>query len=99
MSVYLNRNEAFTYDGANRLKTMQDPVGNTTFGYTSGWLSTEDGPWASDLFGMSYTNLLRKGTTLQRPCQGDLTESFIYDKPRRLQTLTSLAGTFGYSFQ
>jgi YD repeat-containing protein len=65
-NLYPTRQEVFTYDAANRLKTMLDAAGSTTFNYmTNGWLSAEDAPWASDVISFSYTNLLRSGFTLE----------------------------------
>ena len=44
----------------------------------------------------SYANKLRTGLSLQEPSASDWTESYGYDSAKRLTSLTSLAGAFGY---
>jgi RHS repeat-associated protein len=89
----------FTYDADNRLQTMADAVGTTTFGYTPvGQLQREIGPWPSSTLTYSYSQQLRQTLTLTQP-GGDWVETYVPDPmARRLQSLSSPAGTFGYTF-
>ncbi len=47
---------------------------------------------------LGYTSRLRTSLALQQPVIGDWTESFVNDSARRLQSLTSPAGTFTYGY-
>ena len=77
---------------------MVDAVGATAYSYTSGGqLWTEDGPFASDTVTNSYSNRSRVGLSLQQPT-GVWTNGFGYDVTRRLVSVTSPAGAFGYGF-
>jgi len=95
----VNTNIVLAYDALNRLTSMIDAVGTTSYGYdVAGQLLTEDGPWASDIVSYGYNNRLRTSLTLQAPNASPWTESYVYDAARRLQTLTSPAGSFGYTY-
>ncbi len=90
---------SYTYDPLDRLSQMVDAVGTTIYTYHgSGNLLSEDGPWASDTVTLGYNNArLRNSLTLQQPA-GTWGQSYGYDTSRRLQTLTSGAGTSTYSY-
>jgi RHS repeat-associated protein len=89
---------SLTYDPLNRLRTMLDAVGTTTFNYTpAGQLASEDGPWANDTVTNTYVQGLRTAMSLNSQ-PSTLNFSYGYDNARRLQTLTSPAGSFGYSY-
>ena len=96
-------NVGATYDSLNRLMTLSDPVGATSFGYQNfgafqGALSSEDGPWASDIVGHHYANRLPQNITLQQP-SGSWSLIFGYDNVMRLGGLTSSsAGLFKYAY-
>lgn len=91
---------AMQYDANNRLISMVDAVGTTTYSYTEfGALLSEDGPWADDTVSYSYTsNRLRSGMTLLQPNATAWTQSYTYDDSSRLSSITSPAGTFTYSY-
>jgi hypothetical protein len=46
----------------------------------------------------SYANKLRTGLSVQEPSASDWTESYGYDSAKRLTSLTSPAGAFGYVY-
>jgi RHS repeat-associated protein len=78
---------------------MVDAAGTTAFTYNNaGLLQSEDGPWAYDTVSYSYANKLRTGLSLQEPSASDWTESYAYDVTKRLTSLTSPAGAFGYVY-
>jgi RHS repeat-associated protein len=86
------------YDALNRLTNMVDGVGVTKYTYTSGgFLYTEDGPFASDTVTNLYFDRLRVGLGLQQPT-GAWTNGFGYDAAKRLTSVTSPAGAFGYTY-
>jgi RHS repeat-associated protein len=87
------------YDVLNRLTNMVDALGATVYGYDAvGELTAETGPWASDTVNYTYENRLRMGLSLQTPGGASWTQSYGYDLARRLKTLTSPAGSFGYVY-
>ena len=91
-----------TYDGLDRLLTMTDALGTSGFTYQNfgafmGAVATEHGPWASDTVTHAYLNRLPSSLTLAQP-SGSFGETFSYDGLARLQSLTSPAGTFAYSY-
>lgn len=90
---------SMSYDALNRVQTMVDGIGTTSYAFTSGGqLQSEDGPWASDTVTYTYQNRLRTGLNLQAPNASDWVQSYGYDGARRMGTLTSPAGTFSYTY-
>ena len=88
----------FQYDAMNRVTNMVDAAGTTKYSYTAaGQLLTEDGPFDSDTVTNIYNQRLRTGLILEQPTDVWWT-SFGYDAARRLTSVASPAGTFGYSF-
>ena len=91
-----------TYDELNRIKSMDDTVGSSTFGYQNfgafeGALLGENGPWASDTLTHSYANRLPQSLTLTQP-NGPWGKNYTYDSLLRLTTVASPAGSFTYSY-
>ncbi len=88
------------YDANNRLISMIDAVGTTTYSYTDfGALLSEDGPWADDTVSYSYTsNRLRSQLTLLQPNASSWVQNYSYDSSARLSTLTSPAGAYTYTY-
>lgn len=88
----------FAYDPLNRLTNMVDGIGTTAFSYTDGnELLTEDGPFASDILTNNYVNRLRTSLSLQQP-SGVWTNQFEFDEAKRLTSVRSPAGAFGYTY-
>jgi RHS repeat-associated protein len=89
---------ALSYDPLNRLTNMVDAVGTTAFSYSQvGQLLSEAGPWANDTVSYTYAQWLRTTLSLSQP-SGSWSQTYGYDNARRLNSLTSPAGTFGYSY-
>src|SRR5262249_6837015 len=90
----------FVYDSANRVTSMTDTNGTTSYTYsTGGLLLSEDGPFADDLVSYTYTsNRLRKSLVLQQPLASAWTQTYAYDAARRLTNVTAPSGSFGYSY-
>jgi len=89
----------FTYNAMNWLTNMSDGIGTTTFTYTpAGQLASETGPWASDTISYSYFDRLRTNLDLEQPNALDWKQDYEYDDANRLQTITSPAGAFGYTY-
>jgi len=87
------------YDVLNRLTNMVDAVGVTQYGYDAvGQLLSEDGPWASDTVSYSYQNRLRNGMSILAPNASAWAVAYSYDAAKRLTSVTSPAGVFGYTF-
>ena len=87
------------YDAMNRLTNMVDGVGTTAYGYDAiGELLSEGGLWPNDAVSYTYTNRLRTGLSVQAPNASAWTEGYGYDSARRLTSLSSPAGTFGYIY-
>src|SRR3989442_10858755 len=81
------------YDALDRLTSMVDAAGTTTYGYTSfGALQSEDGPWDNDTVTYSYANQLRSGLSLAQPSASPWAQSYGYDAASRLNSLSSPAG-------
>jgi len=90
---------SYLYDPLSRLTNMADAVGTTRFTYTAGGrLDTEDGPWTSDSVSRSYIEGQRTSLSLQQPLASSWSQNYTYDSARRLQSLTSPAGVFGYDY-
>jgi len=94
----VSSNIALAYDALNRLTRMVDGVGTNTFGYSEiGQLTNETGPWAGDTVSVGYGQQLRTSLSLSEP-SGTWSQSYGYDNARRLNSVGSGAGSFGYSF-
>jgi RHS repeat-associated protein len=90
---------SLAYDALNRLKNMVDAVGTTIYVYTSADLvQSEDGPWANDTVNYVYNNTLRTSLTLQAPNATAWSQTYGYDAAGRLQSLSSPAGSFTYTY-
>ena len=86
---------AFDYDPLNRVKQMTDAAGITLFAFTkASQLASEDGPWSNDLLTNIFAQQLRSSSTLGTTW----TNSYGYDSARRMNTVTSGAGSFGTAF-
>jgi RHS repeat-associated protein len=95
----VSSNIVLQYDALNRLTNLVDAVGTTVYSYDQvGQLLSEVGPWTNDTVSYTYTNRLRTGLSLLQPGTSAWTESYGYDSTRRLNSLTSSAGTFGYTY-
>ncbi len=96
----LTPNVSLTYDQNNRLKTMADAAGNTTFTWSElGTLAAEDGPWVSDTISFGYNDTgLRQALTLVQPNASPWTQAYAYDGNWRLKELTSPSGGFTNTF-
>ncbi len=96
---HINQPLSFAYDAINEMTSMLDGLGTTAFTYTpGGQLASESGPWAGDTVAYAYTNRLRTKLDLQQPNADDWVESYAYDTANRMKSVTSPAGTFGYSY-
>ena len=78
---------------------MVDAVDTTVYSYASQLLASEDGPWDNDSVSYTYSNRLRSGLTLVQPNASPLSQSYGYDAANRLQTLSSPAGAFAYTYK
>ena len=96
--IYPQQTNSFAYDALNRLTNMVDAVGTTAFSYTpAGRLQSENGPWTSDTVTFNYAQGLRTNLTLSQTTS-NWSQSYGYDSGWRMNTITSPAGTFGYSY-
>jgi len=92
------------YDSLNRITSMSDAVGSSTFTYQNfgafqGALATEDGPWVNDSVLHSYSNRLLQEMSLLQPGPSPWNETYGYDSLQRLTSINSTtAGTFGYTY-
>ena len=78
---------SFSYDALNRLSTMLDAVGTTTFGYTpAGQLQSENGPWANDSVTYTYAQGLRTAMSLNSQ-PSTINFSYGYDSAWRMAIL------------
>jgi RHS repeat-associated protein len=88
-----------SYDAMNRLTNMMDGVGTTHYSYdAASQLLSEDGPWANDTMSYTYANRLRMGLSLTEPNTSVWNQSYGYDSARRLFSVSSPAGAFGYQY-
>jgi RHS repeat-associated protein len=91
---------SMSYDVLNRMTDMVDAVGTTRYTYdTVGELLSEDGPWSSDVVNYTYANRLRTGLSVSAPNASAWSQSYGYDAARRLTSITSPAGLFGYTYK
>lgn len=90
---------SLSYDGDNRLTSMVDGIGTTTYTYDQvGQLSSERGLWPDDTVNYTYQNRLRMTLSLAHPSGSPWTEDFGYDDARRLIGVRSSAGEFDYTY-
>ena len=93
---------ALIYDANNRVTSMTDAAGTTTYTYTAwGAPLTEDGPWTSttDLLTYAYDTARRRtGATLSQPGGGTFATTYWFDVAGRMNSVISPAGatTYGY---
>ncbi len=90
---------SFAYDALNRSTNMVDGVGTTAYSYdAAGQLLSEAGPWADDdTVSYTYANRLRTVLNLSQPSDS-WAQSYGYDTARRLTSVSSSAGAFGYQY-
>ncbi len=92
---------SFAYDILSRLTTMVDQVGTNTRAYTAtGQLLTEavtGANWSNNIVSNSYSQGHRVALTLTQP-SGSWSQSYVYDAAWRMQTNTSPAGSFIYTY-
>ena len=92
-------NLSLSYDALNRLTNMVDAVGTTAYSYdAAGQLLSEGGLWPNDTVSYTYVNRLRTGLSVQSPNSTAWSQGYGYDDARRLTSLSSPAGTFGYEY-
>lgn len=90
---------SLSYDADNRLTNMVDGIGTTAYSYDQvGQLTNEGGLWPNDDVSYSYQNRLRMELSLAHPSGSSWTQDYEYDDARRLTTIVSPAGTFGYAY-
>ena len=78
---------------------MVDAVGTTAYSYDNvGQLLSEGGLWPDDTVSYTYNNQLRTELNLLQPNASAWSQSYSYDSARRLTSITSPAGTFGYNY-
>ena len=79
---------------------MVDAAGTTKYAYTNGLLVSEDGPWSSDTVSYNYNAArLRSQMVLIQPTGNAWTNTYLYDAAKRLTSVTSPAGPFGYAYK
>src|ERR1700691_1387493 len=89
----------FIYDRDNRMTSMGDGFGWTSFTYTQiGQLASETGPWPSDAVRYTYSDQLRTKLDLQQPTASEWMQAFGYSGANRLTNIASPAGTFTYTY-
>jgi len=97
---------SFTYDpNYNRIKTMIDGIGTTTYGYNpiavppalgAGQLASIDGPLLNDAIAFGYDQL---GRVTNRSINGSLNSaSWTFDSLGRVSSATNKLGTFNYGY-
>lgn len=86
----------FTYDRFDRMTAMSDGIGTTGYSYDNlDRITAIDGPWQNDTVSYTYDAHDRQ-TGLA--VNGQYPVSYAYDAQERLGSVTSPAGTFGYSY-
>jgi len=92
----------YTYDALNRLASMTDQVGTSSYTYTSNnQLASEDGPWSGDAvtYGYDVNTQRRNSMILQQPSGIPVTQNYYYDLAHRLYNIGSPIGSFTYLFK
>ncbi len=85
----------YAYDSLNRLRTMTDLFGSTTFSNTpTGNPLSEDGPWSNDAVIYGYTEGLRTSMSV-----GSQSFGYSFDSAWRMSAVGSPAGTFHYGYE
>lgn len=88
------------YDKLNRLTNMVTS-GTFTNNYSYdavGQLLSEGGLWPNDTVSYTYANRLRNSLSVQAPNSSTWNQGYAYAAARRLTSLTSPAGAFGYIY-
>jgi RHS repeat-associated protein len=92
--VATGQSVSYALDALHQVIGMADQVGTTQFGHTpTGQLQSETAPWPGSTLTLGYTEGLRTSLSL-----GSFSVGYHYDSAWRLDTLTSPAGTFNYSY-
>lgn len=93
-SYPLNPQIVFYYDRDGRLTNMVDGIGSTLFTYSAvGQLQSEGGIWANDTVTRLYNNRLRSSLTLNSQIT-----SYSFDSGHRLNSISGVGGSFGYTY-
>lgn len=73
-------------------------MGTNFYNYdAAGQLLSEGGLWPNDVVNFIYANRLRNSMSIMEPNASAWDQSYGYDNARRLSSVTSLAGSFGYT--
>lgn len=94
----------FGYDGLNRVVSMADGVGTTSFTWTpAGQLTSETGPWPDDGISYAYNSARQRvGLSLLQPNASPWVQTYTYEWMMRLSTISSPATVnatpFAYSY-
>jgi RHS repeat-associated protein len=92
--VATGQSVSYALDALHQVIGMADQVGTTQFGHTpTGQLQSETAPWPGSTLTLGYTEGLRTSLSL-----GSFSVGYHYDSAWRLDTLSSSAGSFGYSY-
>ncbi|HEV2207455.1 MAG TPA: RHS repeat-associated core domain-containing protein [Verrucomicrobiae bacterium] len=90
---------SYVYDGLNRLVSMHDGIGTSTFTWTlASQLASQSGPFPDDAISYGYTDRRRSGLNLIQPNSSPWVQTYDYDGFGRLMTIGSPAGSFGYQY-
>jgi len=90
--------QGMAYDADNRLISMTDGIGTSSFGYTgTGQLRNESGPWPTNSIGYTYNQGHRTGMSITSMVS-TLNFAYNYDLGWRMQSVTSSAGNFEYYY-
>jgi len=91
--AYPNQTNTYLYDALNRRTNMVDALGSHSFAWTrAGQLASENDAWTTNSW--IYVQKLRTAMTIG----GTWSQGYNYDSGWRLQSLSSPAGGFGYSY-